>query len=93
MEEEKIKKMENGFQVKYGGGNFMIEFFNKEEEDYNTMLLLIAFFNKYKSEEQIKRLYNLLFVTLFETTLNDEENWRRFKTMFKAIRDARNHKE
>lgn len=93
MEEEKIKKMENGFQVKYGGGNFMIEFFNKEKEDYNTMLLLIAFFNKYKSEEQIKRLYNLLFVTLFETTLNDEENWRRFKKMFKAIRDARNHKE
>lgn len=93
MEEEKIKKMGNGFQVKYGGGNFKIEFFNKEEEDYNTMLLLIAFFNKYKSEEQIKRLYNLLFVTLFETTLNDEENWRRFKKMFKAIRDARNHKE
>lgn len=93
MEEDKIKKMENGFQVKYGGGHFMIEFFNKEEEDYNTMLLLIAFFNKYKSEEQIKRLYNLLFVTLFETTLNDQENWLKFKKMYKAIRDARNHKE
>ena len=76
MEEEKIKKMENGFQVKYGGGNFMIEFFNK-----------------YKSEEQIKRLYNLLFVTLFETTLNDQDNWLRFKKMYKAIKDARNHKE
>lgn len=93
MEEEKKKKMVSGFQVKYGDGNFMIEFFNKEEEDYNTMLLLIAFFNKYKSEEQIKRLYNLLFVTLFETTLKDPENWNRFKKMYKAIRDARNHKE
>lgn len=93
MEDEKIKKMENGFQVKYGGGNFIIDFFNEEKDDYTTMLLLIALFNKYKNEENIKRLYDILFVTLFETTVNDDNNWIRFKKAYTAIRDARKQKE